>query len=142
MDLEKSICVQRFGTESRVFLHDRHTCVIAIRGSFMGKWVYSSHSSSVRVNTKNRGKRTKMSVGNWFMGCRFDSSKRNFGRTFVSNKLLTAVIYKHGREFGVAMGALGGRLALTHLCDSCIVALVVSSRSMLVFCLSITSHGY
>ena len=106
LEVEKSICVQRLGVASSTFLHDRQTCVIVTRGSFIGKWRYDPHPRSLRV--KKRGIRTKMSFGNWFIGCRIDSSERIFGRTLVSNELLTAAIYKHGRELSVTMKMLSG----------------------------------
>jgi len=70
----------------------------------MGKWLHESSFSCA----KKRGIRTKTSLGNRFIGCRIDSSERSFGRTFVSNELLTPVIYKRGREFGVATKLPGG----------------------------------
>lgn len=100
LDLEKSIWVQRLGVESRAFLHDWQTCVIVIRGLFMGRWMYGSPSSLSLA--KKRGMRTKMSLGNRFMGCRTDSRKWSFGKILVSNKLLIAAIYGHGRKLAVA----------------------------------------
>ena len=76
----------------------------------MGKLAYSPCS-----RVKKRGIRTKTSFGNRFIGCIVDSRERSFGRTFVSNELLTAVIYKRGFEFGVAVEMMGRRLVLAHL---------------------------
>lgn len=92
--------------ESNKFLHDRQTCVIVIRGSFVCRKGLSDHSHSSFM--KKRGIRTKISVDSWFIGCRFDSSERSFGRTLVSKENMAAVIYKHGRESGVTMKILGG----------------------------------
>jgi len=90
--MQKLIFPQRLGVESNTFLHDRQTWVIVIRCRFMGKWLYGSESQSWFPPSKKRGMRTKISFGNRFIGCRIDSSERSFGRTFLSNELLTAVI--------------------------------------------------
>ena len=104
VDMEKSIWVQRLEVENRTFLHDRQTWVIVTRGPFMGNWVHDSPFSRV----KKRGMRTRMSFGNWFIGCRIDLRERSLGRTFVSSELLTAVIYRHDCESGVVMRIPGG----------------------------------
>ena len=126
LEVEKSICVQRLGVASSTFLHDRQTCVIVTRGSFMGKWRCDSHVSFSRV--KKRGIRTRMSFGNRFTGCRIDSSERSFGRTVVSNEFLTAVIYKHSRESSVTTKMPSGRLILAHLRNFYAVQFAVSNH--------------
>jgi len=86
--------VQRLGVEINTFLHDLQTCVIVTRGLFLGGLNFHLASSRAR----KRGIRTKTSAGNRLIGCRIDSSERSFGRSFVSNELLAAVIWKYSRE--------------------------------------------
>ena len=73
--------------ESNTFLQDLQTCVMEIKGSFMGNTVQSPSGS-----VKKRGMRTKISLGSRFMGCWSDSREQSFGKTFVCKELLTAVI--------------------------------------------------
>lgn len=127
VDTEKSICVQRLEVESSRFLHDRQTCVIAIRDSFTR---YDSQLSSC---VKRWGMRTKTSLGSRFIGCRIDSSVRSFGMTFVSKELLTAVIYEHSRESGVMMRILRRIFFLAYLCNR-YTTIVVSVHSVSIHC--------
>ena len=82
-----------------------------------------------------------MSFGSRFIGCRIDSSERSFGRTSVSNELLTAVIYKHIREFGVATKTLG-RGCFAHLRDSRAAVLPISSHVASAPSIPIAFCGY
>ena len=93
--VEKSSCAQRLGVESNTFLHDRQTCVIVMRGLFMGNALYSWYTLS---SVKKWGIRMKMAFGSRFIGCKVDSREQSFGNTFVSSALLTAVIYKYISE--------------------------------------------
>jgi len=143
VDTEKSICVQRLGVESNKFLHDRQTCVIVIRGSFVCRKGLSDRSHSSFM--KKQGIRMKISVDSWLIGCRFDSSERSFGRTLVSQENLAAVIYKHGRESGVTMKILGevdfgAPLQPSHHCTYCFYPLYVSSFSV-YFGSRVTDYG-
>ena len=95
LGVEKSSCVQRLGVESSTFLHDRQTCVIVMRGLFMGNVL---HSSSQFM--KKRGISMKTSLGSWFMGCIIDSRERSFGTTSFSNALLTPVTCERAYESG------------------------------------------
>lgn len=79
-----------------------------------------------------------MCFGNWFMGCRADSSERNFGRTFFSSKFQATVIYKHSCEPSATTRMPDGRLILSHLCNSYTPALIVSIHPVSVRSLSIT----
>ena len=91
----------------------------------MGKWV-SSNPSFFRV--KKRGMRTKTSFGNRFIGGIIDSSERSFGRTFVSNELLIAAIYKHGCELDSTTKMPGGQLAFANLCNRDADRFIVSNH--------------
>ena len=63
----------------------------------------SIHEEMDPSRVKKRGTRTKISASNRFIGCRLESRERGFGRTFGSNKLLTAAICKRSCEFGVVI---------------------------------------
>ena len=112
---------------------------VSSRGPFIEKKQEcdSFHKSSFS-RVKKRGIRMKMmSLGNWLMGCRIDSSERSFGRTFVSNELLVAVIYKHNREFGVVTNLCwAGKSISTHLCDRHATVMIHSSHPMSISSLS------
>lgn len=127
VDTEKSICVQRLEMESNKFLHDRQTCVIMIRGLFIG------HDSHLSSRVKKWGMRTKISFGSRFIGCKIDSSVRSFGTTFVSKELLTAVTYEHGRESGVMMRLLKRIFFIAYLCNR-YTTIVASAHSVSIHC--------
>jgi len=81
---------------------------------------------------KKRGIRMRISSGSRFAGCSVDSRERRFGRIFVSNEFLAAIIYKHTLKSDVTQA---NELILAHLrkCHTVVFVVpidIVSVRSL------------